>query len=276
MSRRRVVVLGICAAGTLLLAGCNGFRAASSTFDEDVPVGQPVSTVRIESGSGDVRIHTGSKANIHRKVYYQGDKPGATTRFEGNTLVLAECGQRNCSIDYELTLPVAAKVIGEAGSGNIEVVGMSEVGVRAGSGDVTVRNVAGPVTVNTGSGNAELSGLGQSAVVEVSSGDVRLTDVKGDATIQAHSGKVTGTNLGGKTSVDSSSGDVVLSMSAVRNVKATASSGNIKVQVPRGENYHVSAVTDSGDESVNILNDPAGPNLLDLHASSGDITVDYR
>jgi DUF4097 and DUF4098 domain-containing protein YvlB len=65
-------------------------------------------------------------------------------------------------------------------------------------------------------------------------------------------------------------------MSAITSVKATASSGNIELHVPRGEGYKVGVRTSSGDQHVNIANDPAGKNQLDLEASSGDVTVDYR
>jgi hypothetical protein len=275
MSRRRVV-LGVCAIGTLLLAGCSGFRVASSTFEDDSPVQRTVSVVRLESGSGTVKVRTGGQPGIHRKVYYLKDKPGGSTRFEGDTLVLENCKQNGCSIDYDVVLPTGAKIIGEVGSGDIVVQGMSEVGVRTGSGDIIVRDVTGPVTVRTGSGDADLSGLAQSAVVEASSGDVKLTNVKGDATVLSRSGNVIGNDLGGKTSVESSSGDVTLMMSAIAAVKASASSGNIQIHVPRGENYQVTAHTSSGDQNINITSDPSARNQLTLDASSGDITVDYR
>lgn len=276
MSRRRVV-LGVCTIGTLLLSGCSGFRAASSTFDDDIAVQQPVSAVRMETGSGSVKVRAGTAASIHRKVYYLGDKPGGSTHFEGgDTLVLEDCKQNNCSIDYDVVLPSGAKIIGKVGSGDITVVGMAEVGVQAGSGNITVRDVTGPVTVRASSGDVDLSGLGQAVVAEASSGDIKLTNVKGDATLLSRSGSVIGNDLSGKTSVESSSGDVTLTMSATTAVKATASSGNIQLHVPRGENYKVTAHTSSGDQNVNITNDPAARNLLDLDASSGDITVSYR
>ena len=276
MSRRRVV-LGVCAigVGTLLLAGCNGLRSASKSFTDDTGVQQKVSAVRIENGSGAVHIRVGAAPNVHRTVYYLTDKPGSTSHFDGDTLVLEDCKQSNCSIDYDVVLPAGAKVTGAVGSGDIDVAGMSEVGVQSGSGDVVVRDITGPVTVKTSSGNATLSGLDQSAVVDAHSGDVRLTNVKGDITVQSRSGTVIGTGLGGKAVVDSSSGDVQLGLTAVRNAKVTAASGNIEVKVPRGDTYKVSAGTRSGDEHVNVANDPSGKFTLDLQAASGDVTVDY-
>ncbi|MET0235621.1 MAG: DUF4097 family beta strand repeat-containing protein [Kibdelosporangium sp.] len=276
MSRRRVV-LGVCAigVGTLLLSGCDGFRAVSSQFSDDTGVQQKVTAVRLESGSGSVRIRVGTQANVHRTVFYVNDKPGQTSRVEGDTLVLEDCKKRNCSVDYDVTLPVGAKVIGEVGSGEVEITGMAEVGVQSGSGDVRVKDVPGPVTVHVSSGRAELTGLGQSAVVEASSGDVVLSDIKGDVTVMSRSGEVVASRLGGKASIENSSGDVRVAMAGTQGVKVSASSGSISLQVPRGTAYRVDAETGSGEKTVNIDTSPNSAHLLDLEASSGDITVDY-
>jgi DUF4097 and DUF4098 domain-containing protein YvlB len=277
MSRRRVV-LGVCAIGvvTLLLSGCDARFRGTSTFTDDASVQQKVASVRIENRSGTVRIHVGTQAVVHRTVYHTGDKPGQTFHYEADTLVLEDCKRNNCSIDYDVVIPEGAKVIGEVGSGDLDLSGMTEVGVQAGSGDIAVRDVTGPVTVKATSGNIQLSGLAQSVVAEASSGDITINGVKGDVTALARSGDVVATGIGGKTSVENSSGDVTLDLASVQNVKATATSGNIVVKVPRGEPCKVTATTRSGDESVNITSDPAARYALELDASSGDINVDYR
>jgi hypothetical protein len=276
MSRR--VVLGVCAigVGTLLLSGCDGFRMASQNFSDTADITQQVAAVRIDNGSGAVRIRVGATASVRRTVYYRDDKPGQTHRVDGDTLVLEDCDRRNCSIDYDVTLPAAAKVMGEVGSGEVEVVGMAEVGVSAGSGDVRVRDVPGPVTVNVSSGRAELVGLGQSAVVDASSGDVSVTDVKGDLTVLSRSGEVNAVGVGGKTSVESSSGDVRVDMAVPQSVKVVANSGGIRLTVPRGQLYRADVSTSSGDRRVSVDTDPQSQYVLNLEASSGDIEVGYR
>nr|CTQ93754.1 lipoprotein [Kibdelosporangium sp. MJ126-NF4] len=277
MSRR--VVLGVCAigVGTLLLSGCDGFQVASTEFSDTTDLAQKVAAVRIDNGSGAVRIRQGASASVKRTVSYRGqNKPGQSHRVDGDTLMLNKCDQNNCSIDYEVTLPVAAKVLGEVGSGEIEVTGMADVGVRSGSGDIRVRDVPGPVTVKVSSGRAELTNLGQSAVVEAGSGEVVVTGAKGDVTIQARSGGTTATGIEGKASIESSSGDVRLDMVTAQSAKVTAQSGAIAVTVPRGQAYKTDVKTSSGGKTINIDTSMSSNHVLDLEASSGDIQVDYR
>ncbi|ALG14301.1 hypothetical protein AOZ06_52140 [Kibdelosporangium phytohabitans] len=272
-------MLGVCAigVGTLLLSGCDGFRVNSSNFSDTTDITQKIASVRIDNGSGAVRIRTGATSSVKRTVYYRSDnKPGQTHRVEGDTLVLNECDQNNCSVDYEVTLAAAAKVMGENRSGEVEVTGMSEVGVRAGSGDIRIKDVPGPVTVNVRSGRAELANLGQSAVVEASSGDVVVNGVKGDVTIKAHSGGTEATGVEGKASISSASGDVRLDMVTAQSAKVTAQSGTINVLVPRGQAYRANVTTSSGDKTINVDTSPDSKYVLDLEARSGDVQVDYR
>jgi len=278
MSRRRVV-LGVCAigAGALLLSGCNGLRMASSTATDEMSVTQPVKSVRLETGSGNVHIAPGPQALVKRTIHFAGgDKPGPTSRVEGDTLVLGDCTQDRCSVDYDVSLPTGASVLGETSSGDVDISGMTGVQLKTTSGDKSIRDISGPVTLRGSSGKTQLSNLGASAVVEASSGDVILSTVKGDVTVQVTSGQVSATDLGGQASVKASSGDVNLSLGAAHNVNVVASSGNVLVTVPQGTPYRVNVKTSSGNKEVGIATDPSASTTMDLQATSGDVTVNYR
>jgi hypothetical protein len=277
MSRRRVV-LGVCAigAGALLLSGCNGLRTASKSATDEMSVTQPVKSVRLETGSGNVHIAPGPQALVKRTVFFAGDKPGPTSRVEGDTLVLGDCPQDRCSVDYDVTLPTGASVLGETSSGDVDISGMTGVQLKTTSGDKHIRDISGPVTLRGSSGKTQLSNLGASAVVEASSGDVILSTVKGDVTVQVTSGHVSATDLGGQASVKASSGDVNLSLGAAHNVNVVVSSGNVQVNVPQGTPYRVNVKTSSGNKDVGIATDPSASTSMDLQATSGDVTVSYR
>lgn len=277
MSRRRVV-LGVCAMGAtaLLLSGCNGLRVASKQATDEMSVTQAVRSVRLDTSSGDVHIAVGQQAAVKRTVHYAGDMPGPTSRVEGDSLVLESCPHDTCSIDYDVTLPAGAKVLGETSSGDIDITGMTEVGLKSSSGDKTLRDISGPVTLENSSGKVMLTNLGGSAVVKSTSGDVILSTVKGDVTVQLTSGHVSGTGLGGQASVKASSGDVDLGLTAAHNVNVVATSGNVLVTVPQGTPYRVNAKTSSGNKEIGIATDPSSSTSMELQASSGDITVSYH
>ncbi|MFD1045248.1 DUF4097 domain-containing protein [Kibdelosporangium lantanae] len=174
-----------------------------------------------------------------------------------------------------MTLPAGAKVLGETSSGDLDIAGMTEIGLKTTSGDKTLRDISGAVTLEGSSGKITLARVGGAATVKSTSGDVILSTVKGDVTVQLTSGSVSGTDLGGQATVSASSGDINLGLSATHNVKATATSGNVYVKVPRGTPYRVTAQTSSGNRDINVATDPAAGAAMDLQANSGDIAVNY-
>jgi hypothetical protein len=77
----------------------------------------------------------------------------------------------------------------------------------------------------------------------------------------------------GAVTAKATSGEVDVIMAVAQPVTAEAGSGNVDVVVPGGS-YRVQTHTGSDDPAIQgIVNDPAAKVVLDLHASSGDVTV---
>src|SRR5690349_21665129 len=121
----RVLAAAGLGAGLLLLTAC-GWHARNTATDEST-VEQPFSSVRIANDSGSVKIHTGSPARVKRVVRYDSKQPGSTYHVENGMLVIEPCRERNCSIDYELTVPATTQVDGAVDSGSVEVDGVASV-----------------------------------------------------------------------------------------------------------------------------------------------------
>ena len=232
---RGLLVAGL-GAGVLLLSAC-GWETNANRFTDDAAIDAKITSVRVNNESGDVTIRTGDKPSVHRTVRYDRDRPGGTHHVEGDVLVIDRCSVRRCAVDYEITVPAGTRVNGESDSGRIDVTGAAEVNFKVSSGDVAVHGVAGRVNVESDSGTVRLSGVGDDVAVRASSGDVTVDDARGSVSVR---------------------GD----------------SGNIAVSVPRGA-YRVSTGTDSGDVRSDVTDDPGGTHRLDLHTSSGNITVKY-
>lgn len=232
MTSRRVVAGIMAGAAGLLLAGCGW---GTTTFDDRESIDQEITEVRFANDSGDVRITVGEAVEVRRVVSYGQDKPGRTHRVDDGALVVEECPVRECSIDYELTVPAGTRVSGHVDSGRVEVVGVATANVAAESGDVTVRDVAGEVKVSVQSGRLDLAGIGGAVVAGAESGDVSV------------------------------------GLTAARSVSVETESGNIEVTVPSGK-YHVEASSESGDLRNDLGDDPSGPPIK-ARAQSGDVTI---
>ncbi|MEV0676817.1 DUF4097 family beta strand repeat-containing protein [Actinosynnema sp. NPDC050436] len=257
---KRIAVAAVTAvlvAGTL--SSC--VRLVENNFSDTSDISEPIATVRVQNGSGDVRVRGADDASgtrVVRKVEYpkDADKPtGTTHRVEGDVLVLDGCGSR-CTVHYEVTVPSKnVKVDGENTSGNVTLEGVASVDVKLGSGDATVRGVSGAVKV------------------ENSSGDVVASDIAGEFTGRVGSGNARLSKLSGAVKVENNSGDIEVELAVPQSVRATAGSGNLTVRVPQGS-YKLDADVGSGDKNLNgFKSDPNATVELVLRVDSGDLTL---
>lgn len=263
-------------AGLLVLGAC-GISFGSETSEDDMPITGSVTGVQVSNGSGNVRIRTGETASVHRIVHYtdESKKPGDTARVDNGTLVLDECKSNACWIDYDVVLPAGIKLNGDVSSGTVELNGVSDVNLRANSGDVTIRNASGAVTVQADSGKVHLIDVAGAVVVNQSSGSVELTNTKGTVQVTSNSGRFKGVGLGGATTIESDSGDVEIDLAKAADVRAITGSGDLVVRVPQ-DRYRVTAAVDSGELTTSVPNDGTGSHLIDVKADSGDLTLSYR
>jgi hypothetical protein len=235
--RIKHVVTGLTVmAGGLLLSACEWDNLGGEQFNDQETLGQSVSEVRFANDSGDVKITVGGdQVEVLRTVKYEDTKPGKTYRVDGAALVLEACQERNCWVNYEVTVPEGTTVSGHVDSGNVELVGVARANVEAESGDVSIRDVDGEVNATAQSGNVELSGIGGAVVA------------------------------------GAESGSVTIDMTSAANIAAKASSGNVDVTVPKG-NYQVNATADSGEVTNDVGSGSSGP-TIDVQADSGNISI---
>jgi hypothetical protein len=267
-----VAVTAIGVAGLGVLGAC-GWDMGGKAYSDSNGVGQEFGRVRFANDSGNVTIRTGDSVTVRREVHYTDEKPGEDTfRVHRGVLELDGCPTRGCWIDYDVTVPAGTTVSGAADSGTVDLTGVAEANVRASSGDVRVKDVAGAVNVEADSGTVELSGIGGTVVAKAESGNVSATDVRGGVTLRASSGDVEARGIGGAAQVDSSSGSVVVELTAARDVRVRAESGSVEVSVPSAA-YKVRLSTGDGEVDSQVDDDANGDHSLDLHTESGNITV---
>ncbi|MFI9008499.1 DUF4097 family beta strand repeat-containing protein [Actinosynnema sp. NPDC053489] len=258
MVQRIALAAGVAVVAALALTSC--VRLVQNGFDDRNTVSDQVTEVRLQNGSGNVVVRGregATETEVRRRVEYpkDADKPGGVShRMEGSTLVLDGCGNR-CTVNYEVTVPgKGVRITGENSSGDVRLEGVASVEVEVGSGDATVRDVAGAVSVDNGSGDLDVADVGGDFAGKVGSGATRLTGMRG------------------AVAVDSDSGDVTVKLAAVNSVRADAGSGNVTVDVPEGA-FKIDVDAGSGEKDIKVRNDPNAAAVLTLRAGSGDVTV---
>lgn len=251
---RRTGVLALTAATTVTLTGCAGVLGARMTYDDTEKA--KITEIVVTGSGGDVLIRTAAVAETSiKRVIRRSSNPDASYQLSGSTLTIdTSCGH-NCSVQYEIVAPAGVAVRGELGSGDISLdgVGATDVGVR--SGDLVINNATGPVQASATSGDVTVTGSTAAVRADAKSGDVRVMNVTGPVVAKV------------------ASGDLDVKLTTANSVTAEANSGDVNVIVPK-DTYQIRTDTNSGDASVHgLTNDASSKNVLDLKASSGDVTV---
>jgi hypothetical protein len=119
-------------------------------------------------------------------------------------------GDSYANLDVTLQLPSSMPVTLNVGSGDANVGGVQQLSSIVGSGDLHVREIAGKFSTSVGSGDVDASNVGSVDVGSVGSGDFKASGVKGDARIGSiGSGDVVLRNVGGSVQADTlGSGDL--------------------------------------------------------------------
>lgn len=232
----RVVATGAIAVAGLGVLGACGWDITKEKATDEADITEEFSKVRFVNDSGNITITPGDQPSVSRVIHYEDEQPDATHRVEDGTLILDSCPVRGCWIDYEVVVPDGVTVDGEVHSGNAEISGVAEVNLKADSGEVTLRDVAGAVNVDADSGNVDLE------------------DIRGAAQVQADSG------------------NVEVTLAVPEDVRVQVASGNVEVTVPKAS-YQVNTSVDSGQVDSDVPNDDGAGHHLDLSADSGNITV---
>lgn len=152
------------------------------------------------------------------------DKLQVTQRRDGDQLLIDIGGNGGfsynlfgtnsySSLEVTMQLPASLPVTLRVGSGDAEVSGIGQLQANVGSGDLNVRNLRGKFGASVGSGDIEASAIGSLDLGSVGSGDFTVEGVSGDARVGSiGSGDVTLKKVAGTVHADTlGSGDLVVS-----------------------------------------------------------------
>ncbi len=155
-------------------------------------------------------------------------------------------GESYTYLDITGTVPADVLVQLDVGSGDATLDGARAASADVGSGDVELRDIAGPVTAKVNSGDLKLHGAGSLRLLSIGSGDVEGDRIGGAVEVgDIGSGDLTLRQTGAVTVKSIGSGDVGLRGVSGNVEVGSIGSGDLRVDDVRG-NFTVHSVG-SGD-----------------------------
>ncbi len=202
-------------------------------------------TVSVTATSGDI-IVTGW---THDDVHVRSSSDRGTVRVQASGSRIEIGGMRGDS-RIEISVPLGARVIANAQSGDVSIHGTrGAVEVHAQSGDVQIEDVTSRLSVTAISGDLTASAITGDIDVSSVSGDVHLSDVRGDVGVGTVSGEISLRNATTKVfHAKTTSGDIIYDglIDPAGRYDFSAHSGDIRLHVQRDVSAQISVSTWSG------------------------------
>ena len=159
--------------------------------------------------------------------------------------------------------------------GAIEASDISK-GIRAitGNGSITLTDIGGDTFAKTSFGSVSADRINGSLTVENTNGSVTARNVKGDAEVNTSFAGVSLESVGGKITVNNQNGGIAVTAarptSGCRDIALKTSFSSIRVRIPEGLGYNVTARTSFGRISTDLpISDTGSVGLDSLNGIIG-------
>jgi DUF4097 and DUF4098 domain-containing protein YvlB len=270
-----------------LAGGCSSGPSVSGSFERTYTV-TGHTRIDLSNTSGDVSI-TGSadgKVHVHGDVRVWGsglaDANKKLADIDGNPpLEQTPDGVRigkdsmrvhNASISYTIEVPRDTEVSSTTASGAQSVRNLrGPIKLQSASGAVRAEGIDGEAQLASLSGTVSAANMGDVVRASSASGDVAVSGAKGDVRARNESGNIQITKPGARVESEDSSGNITV-QGAAADVKAHSVSGNVTVRGNPSANSYWDLKTISGAVEIGLA---AGSNFhLLAESTSGDIRAD--
>jgi hypothetical protein len=237
-----VFVLVVVALGAATLID-QGFR---STSERSSALAVPAGQLTVRNAHGDVRLAPSPDGLVHVHTLAEHGLE-APELIEESTPTGLELGSRctdslavECAVEYTIEVPPSFAVR-----------------VAAEAGDVEVRGLTGPLTVDSGSG------------------DLHLLDLSGHLDVRTVAGEVEARRLrSGTVQLDTGFGDVRLELlTAPDSVRVRSEYGEVDITVPEAVPYRVQVDAGSGEQRISVPTDPTSARSITASSGAGDVSV---
>ena len=248
----RPVLVTLIALAVVLLAAGGSWALSWVTRETDtnsrtIPAARTIVVDSRRSGDvvvvgtqrSDIRLTTKQSRTIFGRPHIEVGYGGGRLRLDGHCSELEIWGSdAGCSVSFRLEVPRDTMVRLTASSGDVRAVGLTGAAdLRTKSGDVRALGTLGTLHLETISGDVD---------ADSSASDIDASTTSGDVHVRAHN---------------------------PTRVKAQTVSGDVHVSVP-DRTYAVRTHEVSGDDVVDVRDDPDAPRSIEATTTSGDVHVD--
>jgi len=254
-------------------------------------------SIEIQNPRGDVSITSSDVSSVqvqaHEVAYANSDSDAkkifdteaAHVTVSGNAVLVKSDGNNSGRLNLTITVPKSARVIVDAGRGDLTAAGLGAgINITASHGDVHLSAISGSVQVHSSTGKHDISAhqVDGDLTIDGSCNDLTLSEIKGKV---AQTGEILGDvhmeNVSGAVHLHTSVTDLQV---AELPGDLTLDSDDLRVSQARGQ---VRIVTHAKDIDLNqIYGDtfvddtrgeisiaPAGPYSVDAKNGKGDVEV---
>jgi hypothetical protein len=272
------------------------------TVTRSFPVSAAITSLTVQSqndGPVTVRAGAGRGVQVTEQISYPKPAGAPAPRVQDTVshgrLTLADpaCAITGCSVTFQVTVPATVFATVSSGGAPVSVTGVAGANIESGGSPVTAARISGPLTVSTGGGALQLTGLtgplhadtggapmaaggiNGPSVISTDGGGLTVRGLTGQ--VQADTGggpaDLTGIRAGAVTVITGGGGGRVVFAAAPESVNLFTDGGPAVLEVPGGP-YALTASNDGGGpESVRIATDPAAARTLEVSSGGGALTV---
>jgi DUF4097 and DUF4098 domain-containing protein YvlB len=220
--------------------------------------------VQVSSVAGSVKVTAWNRNEIHIT--------GTLSRNAERLAVDKTAG----GVDIRVVLPTHTSGNTEGSNLVIQLPAASQLEVHTVSADIDAGGLAGPVRLETVSGNLAVVSRSANIYANAISGEVGVTGSAPDAKIDAHSisGKLRIENVDGNLRAGSTSGDIQLTgENNLQGAKLDTTSGDIRFAATLGQDGDYEFHSVSGNVVLSLPKVPAAN--FDVSSFSGDIDTNF-
>lgn len=212
-------------------------------------------SVNLTALSGDIVVTGWSRGELRIHAVSEDDN----LRFSGSSSrVTLDVGgsRRGGDTRFEVTVPYGVRV-----------------NAQTRSGDVSIRGTRGPVEIHSQNGDIDVDDVMTRLDITGLSGDITARNIGGDVTIYSTNGEVALSDVRGGVDIVTVSGDIDLRGITAKNVRAKATSGDVRFDGSIDPAGRYELVTHSGDIGLRIPRDASAQ--LTVSTWTGTVDSDF-